>query len=219
MMMMMIRDRRTFTAVQTIAWKSMLGQKTTATTATVQGGQSLRLFASKHPTDSSSSSFELRGHVNMTIKPVPLVSQDKLLARRVANSLELTRTVVHIMTNDQIKAELEKLGMPTHGTKTERADRLLTVIPSKISQKRSTAQTIHKTINNTVNTHNHFNNTTNHIINQKNETVYQESTPINNDMDETTSSEESKKQPEPVEISPVNNDMDETTSSEESNKE
>jgi ribonuclease HI len=197
---MMLRNSRTFTA---IARRSMLGSQTTAPTY-VLAGQSLRLFASKHP-NTESSSFE-----------VPLDSQDKLTR---AISYELTRTAIHRMKNDQLKAELEKRSMPADGTKTERAERLLTVVPSKRGAQKTAAPTIkHITNNHTTNNHKHFNSTTNNITNIKNETVYQEIIPIN-DLDEQMPAEESNKEPGPVEMSPTNNDRNESTSSEDSNKE
>jgi ribonuclease HI len=207
--MMMIRGPRTFTAMQAISRRNMLGQKTTTKTS-VPCGQSLRLFSSKNSAES-------------TLKAVSLDSPDK----------KLTRTLVHRMNNDQIRAELEKRGMPSAGTKTERADRLLASIPSKrgcqisateknAAEKSAANQTI-------VNE-----NTTNNIAKQKNETVYHEIIPseesekepalvdiplINNDVGETTSSKESNKEPGPVEISPTDTNMIETTMPEDSNKE
>jgi ribonuclease HI len=184
--------------------------------STLFGRQSLRLFTSKLPTDSLS--FELKGNVNMTIKAVP----DKLARRANSSALNipLTRTAIHGMNTDQLLAALEKLGMPVDGNKTERAERLLAVTPPQNKSKikiapKSAAPTINNHINNNnhiINNNNHFNNTTNNITNQMNETVYQEITPI-------MPSEESIKETGPVKIPPAIKDMDETTSSEDSHKE
>jgi ribonuclease HI len=203
---MMIRSPRAFTAMQAIPWRSVLGQTTTATT-TAPGGQSLRLFSSKSSMESAS--FELNGNVTLKAVAVPPESPEK----------KITRTSVRRMTNDQIKAELEKRGMPSTGNKTERADRLLTIIPSKRGSPKSVAETI--AANHTINNNRTINNNNHNIANQKNETVYQEATPIHTDIDidETMPSEESKKESGPVEIPPTDTNMFIATMPEDSNKE
>jgi ribonuclease HI len=152
--------------------------------ATVLDGRSLRLFTSQGAT-----SFKLKRNLSIKVL-IPDSSEDL--------DSELTRTLARRLTIKQVREELDRRKMDTHGKKVEMLERLLLVVPYKTTQKSmaDTSETIS------------FKEST-RTSNEKHErTSSKEITLANNDTSETTSSKESTR---------TSNGKHETTSSKEIN--